>query len=180
MLRGELLPNNSAVALEDIGIDENALLCLANHELRLHGSRVGHWYFPNQTQVDYRFYYYFFENGMYRNRGDGIVLLHRVSGGAEGIYRCEIPNSNWELQSLFVRVYSLHRGTKTFCLIINLYDSMCCLSARISWPFLCVCMLCVHVCVCVCVCACVCVCGWGVRRGVKVVYTIQETIGQCT
>ena len=118
MLRGELLPNNSAVALEDIGRDENALLCLTNHEMSLYGNRVGQWYFPNHNQVPY---HYFIENGMFRNRGDGIVLLHRVSGGAEGIYRCEIPNSNWELQSLFVRVYSLLRGIIKSCIACTSY-----------------------------------------------------------
>ena len=117
MLRGELLPNNSAVALEDIGTDENALLCLANHELSLRPYGPGEWYYPNQTQVFVR------SHGatMYRNRGDGIVLLHRVSAGLEGIYRCEIPNSNWELQSLFVRVYSLLRGITKSCRAYSLY-----------------------------------------------------------
>lgn len=115
MLRGKLLPNNSAVALEEIGTDENALLCLTNHEMRLAGSGIGEWYFPNQTQVLGRYMaLYYYGGTMYRNRRDGIVLLHRESGGVEGIYRCEIPDSNWELKSLFIKVYSLHRGNYNF------------------------------------------------------------------
>lgn len=115
MLHGKLLPNNSAVSLADIGTDEDALLCLTDYGSTLSGFGMGEWYFPNQTTVRSPSYALFrHETTMYRNRGDGIVLLHRLSRGVEGIYRCEIPDSNWQLQSLFVRVYSLHQGISLY------------------------------------------------------------------
>lgn len=117
MLHGELLPNNSAVALEDIGTDENALFCLSDNELVLRGRGWGDWYFPNQTQVPGRYFVLRYGNTMYRNRGDGIIFLHRLSGGVEGVYRCNIPNNASEIQSLFIKVYSLYNGKRCVFLV---------------------------------------------------------------
>ena len=117
MFRGQLLPNNSAVSLEEVGVDEAALLCLTETNKTLKGTGEGEWYYPNGVQVSTR------RSGdtMYRNRGDGIVLLHQretdddyyyyyyyryYNSAIEGRYRCEIPDKNGSLRSLYIHLFN--------------------------------------------------------------------------
>ena len=112
MFQGQLLSNNSVVSLEDVGVDEAALLCLTETNRTLMGTRTGEWYYPDGVQVSTRGS----SDTMYRNRGDGIVLLHRrknddyfyyyyYDSAVEGKYRCEIPDKNGALKFLYIHLY---------------------------------------------------------------------------
>ena len=93
------------MALEDIqfGDDNNPLLCLTDlttccrrGDTNSRGA-LGDWFFPNGTAVPnmiieevnnvdiiWKFY---------RNRGPGVVRMHRREDGVDGIYHCVIPVS---------------------------------------------------------------------------------------
>ena len=98
------------MTLESIGEGDDALLCLTD----LHncctppytgemGNAIGNWFFPNGTVVP--------SSGnqwnIYRTRGHMMVHLHhRRRGGAEGMYRCEIPDAVNVIQTIYIRLYS--------------------------------------------------------------------------
>ena len=72
------------------------------------GAPLGNWYFPNGTEVPTNDTGWLF----YTTRGPGVVRLHRLdnrSGGASGIYRCEIPDLIGLNQTLDVGLYDLTR-----------------------------------------------------------------------
>ena len=39
---------------------------------------------------------------LYVTRGDGVVYLNRRTGGSSGMWRCDIPDSNGVLQSIYI------------------------------------------------------------------------------
>ena len=100
--------NNSNVTLEDIGDGDNALFCVTNL-MNCCGApnASGNWFFPNGTRVP--------SSGnqldFYRTRGHMMVLLQRKSGGMNGIYRCEIPDSNNVTQTIYIGVYTANNST---------------------------------------------------------------------
>ena len=111
-LRNTTYQNNSIVTLEDIGEDDDALLCKTNLTTCCrHPYTAGNWFFPNETRVpssgDQR--------DIYRTRRQGVVLLHRRRGGAEGIYRCEIPDTMDVTQTIYIGVYSASTGEWYMC-----------------------------------------------------------------
>ena len=108
-LRGTTYQNNSCVALEDIGEGSNALLCVTNLTACCvigNGSPSGNWFFPNETRVLGGTQQWDF----YRTRGHMVVRMHRRTGGVEGIYSCEIPDSMNVNRTLYIGVYTASRG----------------------------------------------------------------------
>ena len=111
LLRGRLYGNNSIVNLNEIGHDNEALLCLTNYTDCCSGDssaeRLGHWYLPNSTipvnarSVDF-----------YRNRGLSAVRLHRHNDSTmlSGIFRCEIPDANRVNQTIYIGIYMQRDG----------------------------------------------------------------------
>ena len=102
--------------LEDIGEYDDALLCITTLtdccQLSYNGSALGNWFFPNGTRVPSRF-----ANAasgerwnFYRDRGQMVVRMHRRRGGEEGIYRCEIPDAIYVIQTIYIGVYSASTG----------------------------------------------------------------------
>ena len=106
-LRNKTYQNNSIVTLEDIGQGGNALLCMTNLMNCCQAPARGNWFFPNETRLP--------SNGkqwdFHRTRGQMMVLLHRKRGGVNGIYRCEIPDSNNVLQTIYIGVYTENNST---------------------------------------------------------------------
>ena len=106
-LRGTTYQNNSLVALEDIGEDNNALLCLTDNIACCGRDQspgrgiLGNWFYPNRSKV--------VNNGdmweFYRNRDQSVVRLNRRRGGEEGIYRCVIPDMAGVNQTIYIGVY---------------------------------------------------------------------------
>ena len=104
-LNGTTYQNNSLVTLEDIGKDDDALLCVTNQTACCqpsstggNGSVIGNWFFPNGTRVP--------GGGsqwdMYRRRGYKMVHIYRRRGGEEGIYWCGIPDSMNVTKSIYI------------------------------------------------------------------------------
>ena len=98
------------MALEDIGEDDTALLCVTNLtaccKTPYTTSAIGDWFFPNGTRVPAINSQW----DMYRNRGEMVVRMYRKRDGEEGIYRCDIPNSMNITQSIYIGAYTAGTG----------------------------------------------------------------------
>ena len=96
------------VILEDIGVGDDALLCITTLTACCNdnSSALGNWFFPNGTKVPSSDE----EWDFHRTRGQSVVLLHRRRGGVEGIYRCEIPDAMNVNQTIYIGVYSASTG----------------------------------------------------------------------
>ena len=98
------------MTLEDIGEDDDALLCITNYTACCrppYGSpTIGSWYFPNGTRVPNADGEWDF-NG---SRSQMVVRMNRRRGGVEGIYRCEIPDAMNVIQTICIGVYSASAG----------------------------------------------------------------------
>ena len=97
--RGNILPNNSYVDRGYIGEDhDDSLHCVTDNSECCNNGQ-GHWYDWTGAPV---------HNGsdgnrdLYVTRGDGVVYLNRRTGGSSGMWRCDIPDSNGVLQSIFI------------------------------------------------------------------------------
>ena len=84
------------MVLENIGEGGDALLCVTDFRNCCRppytgemGNAIGNWFFPNGSRVHSSVSKWDF----HRTRGHMVVLLHHRRGGAEGIYRCEIPDA---------------------------------------------------------------------------------------
>ena len=109
VLRGIPYKNNSIVALEDIGVGDDALLCITNLTACCQppytgdmGPGLGNWFFPNGSRISSLV----MEWDFYRSRGQMMVDLNRRRGGEEGIYRCEIPDTLGFTRTIYIGVYS--------------------------------------------------------------------------
>ena len=110
--------NNSIVTLEDIGENDTALLCMTNLTACCRppytgqGSPLGRWLFPNGTIVPSNFVNEAkgLEWDFYRDRGQMMVRMKRRRGGVDGIYCCEIPDSTYITQTIFIGVYNASTG----------------------------------------------------------------------
>ena len=105
-LKGIVYASGSTISINDIGEDNNALTCHTNRPDCCSNffSRYGEFYYPNGSQVGIKS-----ANGpMYRNRGPQMIRLNRNSNSLRfpptGLYRCEIPNSNGQLQSISILI----------------------------------------------------------------------------
>ena len=102
------------MTLENIGEDDDALLCITNYTACCHnrytgGRALGNWYFPNGARV-HSVPSSGEKRDFYRTRDHMMVRMHRRRGGVEGIYRCEIPDTFGFIQTLYIRVYLANTG----------------------------------------------------------------------
>ena len=100
------------MTLEDIGQNNDALLCLTNYtaccrSTHTGGAALGQWLFPNGTIVSKETAN---EWDFYRTRGQMVVRLNRRRGGVEGIYHCEIHDGMNAAQTVYIGVYSASTG----------------------------------------------------------------------
>ena len=103
--------------LEDIGLDDDALLCTTANTACCSrtespgGAILGQWFYPNGSRVADRVVN--IEGDMwefYRTRGPSIVLLNRRRGGVTGIYGCLIPDTLNTDQPLYIGLYTANTG----------------------------------------------------------------------
>ena len=98
------------MTLEDIGEDDDALLCITNLTTCCKPpypmSGTGNWFFPNGSRVPSSGKQWDF----HRTRGQMVVRLNRRRGGEHGIYRCEIPDSANVNQTIYIGVYTAGSG----------------------------------------------------------------------
>ncbi len=111
LLGGVPYPNNSVVALRDIGdAAPLSLYCLTTNTSCCRGQdggSAGAWFLPGQTDpvvsrnseagrtADFN-----------RGRGPSAVLLNRRNSatGPSGVYTCEIPDASGQQQTLYIGV----------------------------------------------------------------------------
>ena len=109
-LRCLTLKNNSLVTLEDIGDDDNALLCITDRSACCRhpytgemGPAIGDWFIPNGTRVPST-------GDLWRTRGHMVVRMNRIRGGENGIYHCKIRDAMNVIQNLYIGVYTSSSG----------------------------------------------------------------------
>ena len=105
ILNGTEIANNSYVDVDDIGANENALLCHTDkHDCcREHPNRAGEWYFPNGTVVGTGGAS---QDEFYRDRATQVVRLNRRQGTSteRGLFLCQVPDSNHILQIVYINI----------------------------------------------------------------------------
>ena len=105
-----VLTNNSYIHRGDIGVDvDNSLICVTDYSDCCAGvgagSDVGNWFDRNGSEVHQG------ADGatdLYVTRGEGVIYLNRITGGAIGMWRCDIPDSGGMMQSIYI-----YLGTST-------------------------------------------------------------------
>ena len=117
-LNGVTLPNNSLVDFDDIpnvsgaeGAPGDVLNCrtdlqaCCNDGLQMLPAPVGEWYYPNGTALD-------FDAGgatFRRNRGlMNVRLWRRATPTERGRFRCELPNAQNVIQTVYVNICELN------------------------------------------------------------------------
>ena len=103
-----VLTNNSYINRGDIGEGvNNSLGCVTDYSdcCAGAGSDVGNWFDREGSEVHQGV------DGatdLYITRGEGVVYLNRITGGGPGIWRCDIPDSDGMIQSIYI-----YLGTST-------------------------------------------------------------------
>ena len=117
------LSNNSFIYYPDIGDSDSALRCVTNKGSCCNVSNTGGWRDESRRPVHQGV------DGvacLYVTRGDGVISLNRklsCSDHTSGLWRCDIPDSSGEMQSLYI--YISNRGSygefiTSFCTIYSL------------------------------------------------------------
>ena len=98
------------MALEDIGEDDTALLCMTNLTACCESNSSGTntletWFFSNGTRISDTE-----GTDFYTTRGHRVIGLNRRRGGVDGIYHCKIPDSRAFTQTIYIGVYTASTG----------------------------------------------------------------------
>ena len=110
---GSLISNNSLFSLDSLG-DINAtssapLLCITPLEPCCDTNRMGNWFSPESgdtplgtsgTNATELFQSWGDDQSVQLNRGSGVATIE------SGLYRCEVPDSDNNTQTLYVGVYA--------------------------------------------------------------------------
>ena len=96
-----VLTNNSYIDRGGIGVGEASLKCVTDYSdcCAGAGSDVGNWFDRNGNEVHQGV------DGatdLYVTRGGGVVYFNRITGGAPGMWRCDIPDSDGMIQSIYI------------------------------------------------------------------------------
>ena len=97
-LKGTVLPNNSFIRRGLIGEGDDALMCVTGNTTECCAS-AGNWTDERGGAVHQGTPG---ESGIYITRGAGVVSLNRIRGGSPGMWRCDIPDSSGEMQSMYI------------------------------------------------------------------------------
>ena len=106
LFKGHLVPNNSIVTINNIGEGFSELVCLTNDENCCDSSSGGRWLFPNDSVVPA-------SGDVYEGRGPSFLSLNSGSGVEvdNGLFRCEIPNTEGVDTTSYIGIYSTDLGT---------------------------------------------------------------------
>ena len=97
-----VLTNNSYIDRRGIGEGvDNSLRCVIDYSdcCAGVGSDVGNWFDRGGSEVHQGV------DGatdLYVTRGEGVVYLNRITGGAAGMWRCDIPDSYGMRHSIYI------------------------------------------------------------------------------
>ncbi len=112
VLGDQIYSNNSVVFIEDIvsedingTLDSNSLICITDKTpcCASQANVTGYWFFPNDTIVSSNS-----SLGMFTTKRDDQTIKLNY-GGREfisGVYRCQVPDRQNVLQSVYVGIYS--------------------------------------------------------------------------
>ena len=103
LFEGHLVPNNSIVTMDN---GFSVIVCLTNDENCCDSSSGGRWLFPNDSVVPA-------SGDVYEGRGPSFLSLN---SGSEvevdnGLFRCEIPNTEGVDTTSYIGIYSTDFGT---------------------------------------------------------------------
>ena len=104
------------MTLEEIGLCSDALLCITGQRNCCTPAQIGmdvvygNWFFPNGTRVPSDTAVNGTQWDFHRNRGASVVQLNRRRGGEDGIYRCEVPDTLNNTQTIYTGVYAASAG----------------------------------------------------------------------
>ena len=104
------------MTLEEIGLCSDALLCVTDQRNCCRPPHTGmnavygSWFFPSGDRVTSKTTANGTQWDFYRDRGQSVVRLNHKRGGAEGIYRCEIPDTLNVTQTIYIGVYTATTG----------------------------------------------------------------------
>ena len=98
------------MTLEDIGEDDDALLCVTDKAACCRSpytdgtgkQTLGNWFFPNGTRVPSSGQQWDF----HRTRGHRVVTLNRRRDGEDGVYYCVVRDSMDITQKIYIGVYT--------------------------------------------------------------------------
>ena len=103
-----VLTNNSYIDRGGIGEGvDDSLRCVTDYSdcCAGAGSDVANWFDRDGSEVNQG------TDGatdLYVTRGEGVVYLNRITGGISGMWRCDIPDSDGMMQSIYI-----YLGTST-------------------------------------------------------------------
>ena len=99
-IRGDVLVNNSFIRRGNIGEGHNNSLHCVTDNSDCCSNGEGNWY--DETGGEVQQGSLGDSDRVYVTRGDGVVYLNRRRGGSSGMWRCDIPDSNGTLQSIYI------------------------------------------------------------------------------
>ena len=105
-----VLTNNSYIDRGDIGMRvDNSLRCVTDYSdcCAGNGSDVGNWFDRGGNEVHQGAGG---DTDLYVTRGEGVIYLNRITGGAPGMWRCDIPDSGGMIQSIYIYFGSPNAG----------------------------------------------------------------------
>ena len=102
--------NNSVVTITDIGEGDMSLYCITSRSeccRSSDGGESGNWFLPGQDNAIKNI-----SSADFSRREPRAVVLDRRSNAVVpiGLYRCEVPDADNTLQSLYIGVYTNDRG----------------------------------------------------------------------
>ena len=116
-----ILPNNSFINRGVLGTGDTAptaLMCWTDNTGCCTDPDEGGWTdaqgmaVPQAASAD-----------LYVTRGDGVVSLNRNMGGSSGMWRCDIPDSSGETQSMYI--YTGDSGTGELRVVCSCHYTTC-------------------------------------------------------
>ena len=99
-IRGDVLVNNSFLHRGVIAEGHNDSLHCVTGNSDCCSNGEGDWY--DETGGEVQQGSLGDSDSLYATRGDGVVYLNRKTGGCSGMWRCDIPDSNGVLQSIYI------------------------------------------------------------------------------
>ena len=108
-----VLTNNSYIFRGDIGEGEDdSLKCVTDYSDCCAGSGagsdVGNWFDRGGNEVHQDFIVGVTD--LYVTRGEGVVYLNRITGGVSAMWRCDIPDSDGIIQSIYIYLGTANSG----------------------------------------------------------------------
>ena len=101
----------------DIGPDEfTSLWCVTNRinccDIDGEQTPQGAWFDPSSTEIQSSSFFI-------TSHGNSVVRLQRISSMAtpSGIYRCDVPDSNGEMQTLFAGLFLNTEGIHMYMIV---------------------------------------------------------------